>query len=83
MYKKTLWLVVVVTMLLTFSSPPSAQAIIPAFAFVVVGISTAVFGTAAVINETKKNDIQNAGVEEQKEEGEGEPVTLGFQPNTG
>lgn len=83
MYKRTLWLVVAGIMLLTLSSPPSAQAIVPAFAFLVVGVSAAVFGTAAVVNETTKKDTQNAGVEEQREEVEAKPVALDFQPDTG
>jgi hypothetical protein len=83
MYKKAFLLVVAGIMLLTLSSPPSAQAIVPAFGFVIVGVGAAVFGTAAVVNETKKTDQQNTSVEEQKEEGEVKPVALEFQPSTG
>ena len=83
MYKKALLLFVAAIMLFTLSSPPSAQAIVPAFGFVIVGLGAAVCGTAAVVNETKKNDQQNASVEEQKQEGDAKPIALEIQPSTG
>ncbi|MGD8370863.1 MAG: hypothetical protein PVF76_04330 [Syntrophobacterales bacterium] len=84
MSKKSITLIVAVFMLFSFSIAPPAQAFVPAAAFIVVGIGAAVAGTAAYMNETKKEEAQQeANLQQQKQDQETEHVTFDFQVGSG
>jgi hypothetical protein len=71
-------------MVFSVSIAPSAQAFVPAAAFIVVGIGAAAAGTAAYMNETKKKEAQQeANLQQQKEDHEMKYVTLEFQEGSG
>jgi predicted ribosomally synthesized peptide with SipW-like signal peptide len=84
MSKKSMILVIAGIMLFSFSVAPSAQAFVPAAAFIVVGLGAAAAGTAAYMNETKKQEEQQeSNLQQQKQDHEIKYVTLEFQEGSG